>query len=217
MKKLFILFSFVVLTSTVFGQKPDNEFYFRVGYSSPSWKQYGMAKSDWNTFTEKTGGTFEVGSIFMINALPPAENMALGINVDYLYFTYSNFSDIVSQYDNLATIRAGSKIGPSFTFCPVKRMALDVYVKADINWASFSTLYYDKIDDGDDYYLGYGAVGLSTGFNFRYSVLMFGIEYNTINTKQESDDYPGEYLGNNKDNSNKTPLSCLNFTVGLCF
>ena len=84
-----------------------------------------MEKNDWGDYTSKYGANFDLGSIFMIQPWA-AKNMALGINVDYLYLNYGNFK--IDDYDyenNLGSLRVGSKIGPSFSYSPVKNMAFD--------------------------------------------------------------------------------------------
>ncbi len=224
MKKLLILFVLSIFAAPSFAQELNNAFYFRFGYSSPSWSQYGLEQDDWGDYASKYGANFEVGSIFIIQPWA-AKNIALGINVDYLYLNYGNFK--VEEYgfeSNLGSIRAGSKIGPSFSFSPVKNMALDVYVKADIAWATAVIPYPEEIGDADDYYSDYGTLGLSTGLNFRYSVLMLGVEFNTISPKLESDDYPGFYLQEFINDalapnsaSKKSKMPCVNFTFGFCF
>ncbi len=217
MKKSLILFILAVITMPSFGQKLDNQFYFRLGYSNPSWKQFGMEKNDWGQNISKAGVVFDMGSIFMIERWT-AQNIALGINVDYLYINFADFSSNEGNYeDHLSTLRLGSKIGPSFTYSPTEKIAFDVYVKADIAWATASVWYVDEISEADDYYKKYGAVGISTGFNFRYNILMLGIEINSISPKLESDEYPGVYFGNNDNNSDKSPLPCVNFTIGVSF
>jgi len=221
MKKLLIVFALATISLSSFGKKFDNEFYFRFGYSTPSWNQFGLSKEAWNSNVKKIGGTFELGNIFMINSVPSTENMALGINVDYLYvnsFLY-NENDV-----NVGGARIGSKIGPSFTYSPVKKLAFDIYTKADFAWATVVVPYQGSIGDAEDHYMSNVDVGFSTGFNIRYGILMLGIEYNTINPKLSSDKNDGIYLQNvintyiTETNSNeKSKLSSINFTVGLSF
>lgn len=219
MKKTILLFAFALITISSISQNFDNEFYFRFGYSNPSWNQFGLNQDEWKDmgFENKIGGIFELGSIFMINSLPAAENMALGINVDYLYMIYNSFSTNNSYDEAFANARVGSKIGPSFTYSPVNKLAFDIYAKADIAWAAAAVWYEGSIGDADDYYRGKVALGFSTGLNIRYGILMLGFEFDTNSPKLESDDYPGEYIGNNNDDSNKSPLPCMNFTLGLSF
>lgn len=223
MKKIITLLAIVLFSFASFAQDLTNQFYFRVGYSSPSWTQYGMEKQDnWNSFgyDSKTGATFEIGSIFMLKGILNSDKVSLGINADYLYLTYGNFSgETHDGYMDLgvANLRVGSKIGPSFTFSPVNKMAIDVYTKLDIAWGTAAVQYEDKPSDADDYYSGYGTLGFSAGVNFRYSLLIVGMEFNTISPKLESDDNPGEYWGNANDDGDKTTLPCMNFTIGMSF
>lgn len=221
MKKLLTVFGIILFSISAFSQKLDNEMYFRFGYSNPSWKQFSLSEAEWADLgiDKKQGASFEFGTIFMINQLPTAENMAIGINVDYLYVNYNNFTTNSSMEPmNLGTLRVGSKIGPSFTYSPMDKLAFDVYAKADIAWASAAVIYENSFDDADDYFYGKIAAGFSTGLNVRYGILMLGFEFNTISPELESDDYPGEFLGNFEDaDSDKSPLPCMNFTLGLSF
>ncbi len=218
MKKLTILLIAVLISTTSFAQsKPDNVFYLRLGYSSPTWGQYGFSENYRHEYS-KYGAMAEMGSIFMLKSLPLPENMAIGINVDYLSIYWHQFNDNESYNSmDIAALRLDSKIGPSFTFAPVDKLELDMYVKADISWVTASVLVYDNNYDDSDGYVKVGSLGLSAGFNVRYSILMLGVEYNTINPKLENVDNKGEYLGNAKDNSDKTPLPSLTFSIGLAF
>ena len=91
MKKLIILVFVALLSIPCFSQDAgdlENQFYFRFGYSNPSWKYYGLdGKSDFPDGARKFGGVFELGSIFYINRLKIRDGMRLGINVDYLSIT----------------------------------------------------------------------------------------------------------------------------------
>lgn len=219
MKKIIVFFAIALISFSSFGQKLDNEFYFRFGYSNPSWEQFGLTNEDrdYVGIEDKTGAIFELGTIFMINSVPVSENLAFGINVDYLYLNYNNFSTINNEL-NIGTLRVGSKIGPSFTFSPTKRLAFDVFAKADIAWATATAFYEISIEDADETYIAKIATGFSTGLNIRFGILMIGLEYNTISPELESDDNPGDFLGNLSDeNSNKSPLPSMNFTLGLSF
>ncbi|MCY1720226.1 hypothetical protein OU798_07720 [Prolixibacteraceae bacterium Z1-6] len=220
MKKLLILLALLLGVFISFGQQLDNQFYFRFGYSLPTWSQFGMTKNQWDDegLNHRTGASFELGNIFMVNSILKADNMAFGINVDYLYVNYNNFSTGNSNYNyNLAHVRVGSKVGPSFTYSPIDKLEFDIYAKADFAWAAGAVMYEDEIGDADDYYTGYTSVGFSTGLNVRYGVLILGFEFDTVSPKLESDDYPGEYLGNADNDGDKSPLPCLNFTIGLSF
>lgn len=225
MKRLAFLLFALAITCSSYSQKPDNEIYFRLGYSSPTWNQYGMNKGLRIDGVEKFGGHFEFGSIFMIQSIPAAQNMALGINVDYLYSNLNSFhlkNEIYEQ--NYTSLRVGSKIGPSFTYCPAKKVAIDIYAKADIAWATVAVPYEDQLEDIDDYFYDFVNLGFSTGINFRYGILMLGIEYDTVSPELVHDDYDDVFLQEiirsqtgEGDTGNKSRLPCVNFTVGLSF
>lgn len=225
MKKLTILLVVVLISLSAFCQKLDNPFYFRFGYSNPSWKYFGFDKEAWGTEVNKYGVNFEIGTIFMLQTIPKPENISLGINVDYLYVNYNNFKLSSANGDNnLGIYRLGSKIGPSFTYSPIEKMAFDIYVKADLAWGAIAVPNDDGFDEGDDYFLDLFSVGISAGLNFRYDVLMLGIEFNTINPELESDDSNGVYfqellegLTGKGDKGKKSELPNVNFTIGLNF
>lgn len=227
MKKIITLLAIVLFSFSSFAQDLTNQLYFRFGFSSPSWTQYGMEEDDWGSGVSKAGATFELGSIFMLKGILNSENVSFGINADYLYLTFGEFSIMESDYDiNLRSMRIGSKVGPSFTWSPMDKMAIDIYAKVDIAWASGTSIgEYDYDDDDDeDLFLGYGTVGFSTGLNFRYGLLILGVEFNSISPKLESNDYPGTYFQNAWDGivgksstGDKSDLPCINFTIGLSF
>lgn len=224
MKKLVTILAIVLFSLSSFSQDLTDQFYFRFGYSNPSWSQYGLSENDWDDGTSKVGATFELGSIFMLKSILKADNMSFGINADYLYAIYGNFSQKENNFENnLGTLRIGSKLGPSFTISPMDKMAIDIYTKVDFAWATAAVHYGNKIGDADDYFSGYADFGFSTGLNFRYGLLILGFEFNTISTELESDDYPGFYLQdlfNNEagtDSETKSKLPCMNFTIGMSF
>ncbi len=227
MKKLVTLLAIVLFSFSSFAQNLTNQFYFRVGYSNPSWKQFDLSKDLWASegFDGKIGASFEFGSIFMLKSILNSDIISFGINVDYLCLNYNNFSAKEGSYEaNLGHLRAGSKIGPSFTYSPMDNMAFDVYVKADFDWAAAAVIYEDKPGDADDYYRAGASVGVSTGVNFRYGLLIIGAEFNTINKELESDDYGGLYLQELIDegfetvsNQTKSKLPIMNFTIGMSF
>ncbi|HET6559416.1 MAG TPA: hypothetical protein VFG54_18980 [Prolixibacteraceae bacterium] len=225
MKRLTILFAVIFLSLTAICQELDNTVYFRFGYSSPSWDYFGQGKDYWEEGTKKFGGNFEVGTIFLIKSAIPSENIAIGIDATFLYANFNNFyyGDEIGDV-NIGIYRLGSKVGPSFTFSPIEKMAFDIYVKADIAWAAVLAPYEEKIDDGDDYFLDYLPVGLSTGLNFRYGLLMLGVEYNTISAELESDDSRGRYwqegmnfFNGEENGSKKSKMPNMNFTIGMSF
>lgn len=232
MKKLAFLFTIVLLSFSSIGQDLSNVFYFRGGYSLPSWNHFDVGKDGWVDNMSRTGAKFEFGNIFQFSSILNSDEMVLGLNVDYLYANYNKFRDNDSEMEmHLDIFRVGSKIGPSFTYSPMDKMAIDVYTKADFAWATVAVPYFDDIDNADDYYSDPVAIGFSTGLNFRYSVLIVGIEFNTVSAKLESDDYENVYLQQVADmfinegdvwltdmpDEKKSKLPCLNFTIGLCF
>ena len=64
---------------------------------------------------------------------------------------------------------------------------------------------------------GVTGFGVATGINVRYRFIMLGFEYNSDNLKLESQDYPGEYFGSFSDDSDKTPMPSLSFSLGFSF
>lgn len=225
MKRLTILFSVIFLSLTAICQELDSPIYFRFGFSNPSWNYFGQGKDYWMDGTKRFGGNFEAGTIFLIKSAIPDKKMAIGIDATFVYANINNFHVGDESGDvNLGIYRVGSKLGPSFTISPMEKMAFDVYVKADIAWATVLAPYEDKLDDGDDYFMDYLPVGLSTGLNFRYGLLMLGVEYNTISAELESDDNRGTYwqegmnfINGDDDGSKKSKMPNLNFTIGMCF
>lgn len=225
MKRLTIFFAVTFLSLTAICQELDNPVYFRFGFSNPSWNYFDQGKDFWADEVSKLGGNLELGTIFLIKPVIQAKNMAVGIDATFLYANFNNFHAGDETGDvNLGIYRVGSKVGPSFTYSPIEKMAFDVYVKADIAWAAVIAPYEKKLDDGDDYFIDYLPVGISTGLNFRYGLLMLGVEFNTISPELESDDYKGMYFQemmgdfNGEENvSKKSKMQNLNFTIGMCF
>lgn len=220
MRQFTILSALLLMTITTIAQDDyDNRFYFRFGYSNPSWTQFGSTESDWADGVKRSGFMGEIGTIFMLNGIPMPDKTVLGIDVDYLSGYWNQFSyESMGENIDLITIRADSKIGPSFSYNPVSKLFFDIYVKADISWFTGTAIVYDNQTDDADGYSAFATFGLSTGVNIRYGVLMLGFEFNTISPKLENVDNKGDYLGNmNEEGSDKSPLPTSNFTIGLNF
>ncbi|MDX1284651.1 MAG: hypothetical protein R3182_06555 [Draconibacterium sp.] len=226
MKKLSVIFVFVFIALTSMGQDLDNKFYFRFAYSNPSWETFGIGKGNWGDDISRYGGKFEFGNIFQIPTALAQNDMAIGINVDYLYVNYNNFvNDLPGDDYNITLYRIGTKLGPSFTYSPNDEIALDIYAKADAAWGAAAVPFFDRIGDADDYFMDYVSLGFSTGINFRYNVFLLGFEFNTISPKLESDDYDGTYMQDhiglfvdgNGDDGHKSKLPTANFSIGFIF
>jgi len=222
MKKLLMILTFVAIAFAGYSQDGNlkKQTYFRFGLSSPSWKYLGSdGKSDWDDNMKRIGGIFEVGNIFMLNSLKIAPDMRLGINVDYLSVNYHKFSESGSDY-SLNFFYFGSKIGPSFSYSPVKRLVFDAFVKFNPVWVAGSVwAYHDDLIE-DDFFMGFMGIKWSVGLNVRYSLLMLGMEFNPGYAKfryydSEANEFTDDYLGNAKDNKDTSPVPCLNFTIGI--
>ena len=180
-KAIAVIVALWVSFASVYSEIGDlkKQTYFRIGYSIPTWKYYGQdGKSDWSDETKRVGGIFEVGNIFILNSLKLAPGMRLGINVDYLSINFHRFhsSETNSGSDNMVFL--GSKIGPSFSYCPVQRLVFDAYIKFNPVWVSGDVNSRPEVIGGDRYYMGFLGVKYSFGLNIRYAILMAGIEIN---------------------------------------
>lgn len=226
MKKITAILFLLAIMVAGYSQTGDlkKQTYLRVGYSLPGWKYNGYNnKTDWPDNVKRVGGIIETGNIFMLNSIKLAPGMRLGINVDYLSVTFNRFFDAEVSGNSENFLFIGSKIGPSFSYCPVQRLTFDAYVKFNPVWVagSFTASSVEFIDD--QAWLGFMGIKYSAGINIRFLMLMVGMEinpgfvkmrrYNEEEKKLEKDDY----FGNNEDNSNKTPVPSLNFTVGFSF
>ncbi len=224
MKKALAVIAMLSLFCVAYNQDGNlkKQTYIRFGFSMPSWKYFGYDdKSYWpDDETKRTGLVFETGSIFMLNSIKLAPGMRLGINADFLSVAYNRFnseSPLGTYSDNFWYI--GSKLGPSFSYSPVKRLVFDAYFKFNPVWvaADFAREY-----DDNEIYLGFLGIKYSVGLNVRYSILMLGMEFNPGFAKirwfdQDEKELTHVYLSNVNDNSKKTPVPSMNFTIGLSF
>lgn len=223
MKKLWFVLTFAFLVNLTYGQGDlDNQFYFRFGYSNPSWKYLGADdKDDWPDDAKKWGGVFELGSIFMLNGIKLADGMRIGINVDYMSLQLHQFK-INDGDSKFTTFCFGSKIGPSFTYSPVDKLEFDAVIKFNPVWVA-SAFMKDYSDEDPEVFVGVFGTKMSVGFNIRYSILMMGFEYNPGGAKMKWTDEDAEnddYLGNPADmddDGDKTSMPGYNITLGLSF
>jgi hypothetical protein len=224
MKKISVLLVVVLISAAVSSQEGNlkKQFYFRLGASVPTWRYYGNdGKTDFSEGTKRIGGIFEVGSIYMLNGIQLAEGMRLGINVDYLSVWVNRFTyNGGSPSTNFAYL--GSKVGPSFSYSPVNHLVFDAYVKFNPVWASMNYLKFGDENTEDELFFGFMGIKYSVGFNVRYSLLMMGFEFNPGFSKlryynKDENKLTSDYLGNTNNENDKTPVPCINITLGLSF
>ncbi len=152
----------------------------------------------------------------MLNSLPLADGLRLGINVDYADFSYHQFS-AKNDDSAIGIFKISSKVGPSISYSPVINLVFDAYAKFKIAWVAGMTF---QASDGtveDDGYAGTLGTGYATGVNVRYRFLMLGFEFNKDTMKLANTNNSDEYFGKAKDESDKTPMPCYNLTLGFSF
>ena len=242
MKQLILLFfacSMLSVANAQYGRKGDFEtkFYIKAGYSIPGWGSYDMEKKDWEdlndyyeTDVKRRGGTFQIGSLFMLNSIELASDMCLGINADYLTLTYNQFR---WDYDEGSYYLSGqgyvtSNIGPMYTYSPADNFFIDVYAKSNIAWGtlSFDVFKYPEInnqgeetgdyDMSDMEYIDIIGLRYSVGLNIRYSAFIAGFEFTGGKHKLEDIDNEGSIV-QTPDGSDKVPITALNFFLGVNF
>ena len=191
----------------------ENHLYLRFAYSLPSKSYLGVDDMEFWDSNKRYGGVFELGHIFIINKAALADGLRLGINVDYIEFSYNQLAEKDVDFD-LGVPKIASKIGPSLSYNPSSKLIFDVFVKAKIPWVGGIITWTDEVDD---VYLAKPGIGIATGLNIRYDLLILGFEFNYDNLKFESNDYPGTYFGNFSDDSDKTPMPSFSFSIGVCF
>lgn len=203
----------------------DNQFYFRGGLCRPTWN-YGFAekKSDYEDFNgdtpKRSGFAFELGNIFMLNSLPLADGLRLGINADYLSLYNAKF---VHDDYKFNTFFFGSKVGPSLTYSPVSNLEIDVFAKIHPVWFALGTetnednSFADVMSDGN-----FNAAALkmkySVGFNVRYAIAMIGFDFcpGKMKTYSYSDGEKADERDQDEDGNNPR-YNTFNMTVGLSF
>lgn len=156
-----------------------------------------------------------MGHIFMLNRAALADGLRLGINVDYLEFSYNQLTEVDAVEDFMVGfLKLASKIGPSLSFSPHGKLVFDVFFKAKIPWVGGIAMVGNELDE---VFLAKPGIGYATGVNLRYRFLMLGFEFNSDKMKFESQDYPGEYFGSVSEDSEKTPMPSFSFSLGFCF
>lgn len=218
MKRTIVALLVVLMAGSAFSQGDlENQFYFRFGLVKPTKAYFGLNEDDgWDFIDKAIGGEFELGSIFMLNSIPLADGMRLGINVDYASLTYTSMKaedgDVI-----IGTFMFGSKVGPSFSYSPVDKLVFDAFVKINPIWVGATAIVFDESYDMDDE--GYGGlfgIKYSIGLNVRYSVLMLTFEANPGKMMMTNVDDEDIELGNWSDDG-KTTFNTINFKLGFSF
>lgn len=223
MKKSILLFFAVIISISVYSQDHKsgdlkNRFYIRVGYSTPLWTYYGFKNANdlklGLNAKSKIGANFEIGNIYMLNSLNIGPGLRFGINADFLSLKAQVFK--LNGGENIYNFFVGSKIGPSFTYSPVKALGFDIFAKINPVWVG--AVYYNQqdISDGNiEAHLGYVQLMYSFGINVRVSVLMIGFEYEIGSMKMKN--AQDEYWNPAQTNSDNVPMPGFNLTLGLNF
>jgi len=224
MKKITTLLIVICISFITYAQENrglDNRFYVRVGYAKPTGSCLGV--DQFYVDVKRTGGMFELGSIFMINNLDLGDGLRLGINVDYVEFAYLHFSweDFMYGEYFFHTGLLSTKVGPSISYNPVSKLVIDAFIKAKISWVGGGFLNApDDPEEDESSYIGYMGFGFSTGLNIRYGALIVGFDFNSSNIKLEDRDWPDEYLGNGfdfSDTGDKSKMSYFTISLGVNF
>jgi len=229
MKKILGLVIIIILSAEAFSQgELENAFYFRFGYSQPTKQYWGIDDPDyWENGAIMNGFITEIGHIFIIDQ-PLAEGLRMGVNVDYLAFYYHK---IINRDVRSGHVLFGSKVGPCLSYSPVDKLVFDIYGKFNPVWIStlqMTPLTDDLYEDESEFFMGFLGIGFSGGINIRYSVFMFGFDFNQSwnrlnyisgsNSDYEYDDHFGNQ-GTDAGDQHRiaTPMPSLNFTMGLAF
>ena len=224
MKKLSVVLLVLCVSVSVFSQGSgdlENQFYFRFGISKPTKSYYGIDNDSFWDDTKRSGGVFELGSIFMLNSLPFPDGLRLGINADYAEFTYHQFKydDATFGYTT-GIFSIASKIGPSISYSPVSGLVVDAYFKGKLNWLSGMATVNDNSMVEDEGYAGFMGLGYATGLNIRYKFLMLAFEFNKVKTKLKNVDessLASDYVGDFNSTSEKTSMPHWSLTLGFSF
>ena len=109
MKKYGVFIALFCIFNSAYSQGDlDNALYIRLGYSRPSQKYGGVDDATVWDVVNRNGISGEIGHIFILNSMPLAENLRLGINVDWLSGYYHGLiSDLLKQ----RFFTLGSKVG----------------------------------------------------------------------------------------------------------
>jgi hypothetical protein len=226
MKKITILFIVFCITFITYAQENrglDNRFYIRLGYAKPTSSCLGADQWPLGGEVKRTGGMFELGSIFMLNNLDLGDGLRLGINVDYVEFAYLQFTVEDEFYGDEYALYSGllsSKVGPSLSYNPVSKLVFDAFFKAKIAWVGGGYISADDEFYDEKNYIGYMGFGFSTGVNIRFGALIVGFDYNSCGIKLEDRDISDEYLGNIfdfSDDSDKSKMKYFSISLGVNF
>lgn len=219
MKKLSLLiiaFAFPIISIAQDEGDLENKFYFRLGLSVPTTSYFGIENnSDWDD-TNRRGGVLELGSIFILNSLQLSDGLRLGINVDYAEFSYHHLSSTMDD-SAIGIFTLSSKAGPSISYNIVSDLIIDGYVKFKMPWVAGVAFTDSNGSIEDESFSGTIGTGYSMGINIRYRFVMLCFDFNNAIMKLEHSDLSDVYLGNGKDDSDKTPMPCFNYTLGFCF
>ena len=152
---------------------------------------FGNYAYDLKTMNPAIGLQF--GTMYFLNFIDIGDKMAIGIDVTWFGASYQNASySFLRNYtdNNVAYSDAGefnmyylmfnAGVGPSFSFSPAEKLALDLSFKVSPAFAVSAGKYSLSAAGGDSENLGASGFGFlyTPSFYFRYRLLLLGVEYN---------------------------------------
>lgn len=236
MRKLVLSILLLLFSTFTFAQDFESgdlnkRSYIRVGLSTPTYHYYGFSgkedmenriglflKSinedfDNTTISGRIGANFEVGTIYPLNGINIADNLRLGINIDWLSIKAQVFNLEGSQ--NLYNGFAATKGGLALSYGLSKAIIFDVYGKVSMVWAGGIYYNHQNGDGNIDIFRGYLQPMYSTGVNVKLAFIILGFEYEFGSLRLKNNE--GVYFGNVINDSNRTPMSGFNATFGFIF
>ncbi len=236
MKKVSTLFLLITFVFTSFAQDFESgdlnkKSYVKFGLSIPTYTNYGFSgRSDMEqrlpaflnqknpdvnvtSLDGRIGGILEVGTIFPLNGIDIADNMRLGINIDWLSIKGQVFK--LNGSNNLYNAMVASKAGISFSYGLSRAVIFDVYGKVIPVWAGAVYMNHQNVEGTIDVYRGFVQFMYSTGVNVKLAFFMLGFEYEFGGLKLKNSD--GTYFGNVKNTDKRSPLNGFNVSFGFVF
>lgn len=171
--------------------------------------------------TMNSGFAGQVGKMYFINAIDLGDKFKIGVDVTWISFSYLsgdyNYSrtyigSVGTETEEIdfpiSYLLFSAEIGPSFSYSPTEKMALDLSFKITPTFVTSRGEYYINTGDSESFLATGSGLRYTPAFYFRYGLILLGVEYNMGDVNMTYDEN-GFILPNNKATINTDALRLI--------
>lgn len=205
-----ILLSFVFVNQLKASEPLQTGFTIKLAYVMPQ-SDFGILPPTFPFVlnTMNSGFGLQVGKMYFINAIDLGDKFKIGVDVTWISFSYlSGNYDYSRTFNNgneteeiefpISYMLFSAEVGPSFSFSPTEKMALDIAFKITPTFMTSSGEYFINTGDRESFLASGVGLRYTPAFYFRYGPILLGVEYNMGDVNMTYDENGLTQLPNEK-------------------